>query len=120
MAPKRRSTRKSSAAVVREASLAASELSALSDTPDETSDSKDSCPACSSKPGRVGLEDKETWIQCDKCKTWFHWHCVGDGGDYEALQKWCAKYAVLELDEQFLSIGTVDLVAKQIHLSNLR
>jgi F-box/leucine-rich repeat protein 10/11 len=117
MAPRRRSARKSSVAAVREPSPAGSESSALSEAPEVKSDDKDSCPACSSRPSRHDSEDKRTWIQCDKCRTWFHWHCVGDGNDCNSLQKWCANRLQIEYDTKSVYVsGTVNLVAKLTHL----
>ena len=90
MAPRRRSTRKPSTAP-RESSPQASDSSALSEAPPETnSDDRDTCPSCPTQPYRFRAGEKDTWIQCDKCKTWFHWRCVGEGADHEALQKWYA------------------------------
>ncbi|KAH9951433.1 JmjC domain-containing histone demethylation protein 1 [Amylocystis lapponica] len=61
--------------------------------PDGTAGSQDqpedACPAC--KPGATAdwaAADKESWVRCDACKTWFHWRCAGDGGDLDALDKW--------------------------------
>ena len=58
---------------------------------DAAPDRKDEnrCPAC--KGGDTqddwNQEDKESWVRCDACKTWFHWRCVGEG-DLEAIGKW--------------------------------
>ncbi|EIN07626.1 jumonji protein [Punctularia strigosozonata HHB-11173 SS5] len=55
---------------------------------------EDRCPACEPKDEQgSGAEtpaaDKESWVRCDACKTWFHWRCVGQGGgDLEAVDKW--------------------------------
>lgn len=68
----------------------ASESSDLSDVPEEND--KDSCPSCSKSAYRLREGEKDTWIQCDKCKTWFHWRCIGEGDDYEALHKWHANF----------------------------
>lgn len=87
MAPRRRSTRKAAATTTaREPSQQPSETSVLSDVP-QIND-KDSCPFCSRSEVRLQEGEKDTWIQCDKCKTWFHWRCIGQGDDYEALHKW--------------------------------
>ncbi|KAF8484388.1 hypothetical protein JB92DRAFT_3028837 [Gautieria morchelliformis] len=88
MAPRRRSTRKASV-TPRESSPQASDSSALSEAPPEPhAEDKDTCPSCPDQPQQVRAGEKDTWIQCDKCKTWFHWRCVGEGADHEALQKW--------------------------------
>ncbi|KAF8271808.1 jumonji protein [Lactarius quietus] len=49
----------------------------------------DLCPACSVSLTRdVKDEDSESWIRCDACKTWYHWRCVGDNGQLDAIDKW--------------------------------
>ncbi|KAI0371831.1 Clavaminate synthase-like protein [Pilatotrama ljubarskyi] len=54
----------------------------------------DKCPACKDTPvksegeGEQAVADKEKWVRCDACKTWFHWRCVGEGGDLDAVGKW--------------------------------
>ncbi|KAF9807681.1 hypothetical protein IEO21_08118 [Rhodonia placenta] len=54
---------------------------------------EDTCPAC--KTGETTQEwnaaDKENWVRCDACKTWYHWRCAGDGGDLDAVDKWFCK-----------------------------
>jgi hypothetical protein len=55
----------------------------------------DKCPACEAKDAKhpnAEAVDKESWVRCDACKTWFHWRCVGEGGDLEAVDKWCAVF----------------------------
>ena len=47
------------------------------------------CPACKTGTTTEVAGDKETWIQCDACKTWFHWDCAGNGGDAQQVDKWC-------------------------------
>ncbi|EPQ58517.1 jumonji protein [Gloeophyllum trabeum ATCC 11539] len=52
----------------------------------------DKCPACKDENGEVtALADKESWIRCDACKTWYHWRCAGDGGELERIDKWFCK-----------------------------
>ncbi|KAI0822678.1 Clavaminate synthase-like protein [Trametes gibbosa] len=57
-------------------------------------DEDDKCPACKDNPidgavlGEQLAADKEKWVRCDACKTWFHWRCVGQGGDLDAVDKW--------------------------------
>ncbi|EKM55800.1 uncharacterized protein PHACADRAFT_209325 [Phanerochaete carnosa HHB-10118-sp] len=49
---------------------------------------EDKCPACKEETLKDwNEEDKESWVRCDACKTWFHWRCVGEG-DLEAIGKW--------------------------------
>ena len=51
---------------------------------------EDKCPACKEATQEDWrAEDKESWVRCDACKTWFHWRCAGQG-DLEAIGKWCA------------------------------
>ena len=38
------------------------------------------------KANGAGAE-KESWVRCDACKTWFHWRCAGEG-DLDAVGKW--------------------------------
>ncbi|KDQ60551.1 hypothetical protein JAAARDRAFT_125212 [Jaapia argillacea MUCL 33604] len=50
---------------------------------------QDSCPACTSnQTAEWNAADKENWVRCDSCKTWYHWRCAGDGGDLERIDKW--------------------------------
>lgn len=55
-------------------------------------DEDDKCPACKDIVRPEGepiiAADKEKWVRCDACKTWFHWRCVGEGGDLDAVGKW--------------------------------
>lgn len=50
----------------------------------------DRCPACSTDgtSENWAAADKESWVRCDACKTWFHWRCAGNGGDLDAVDKW--------------------------------
>ena len=50
----------------------------------------DKCPACKDDQDNTPLTvaEKEKWVRCDACKTWFHWRCVGEGGDLDAVDKW--------------------------------
>ncbi|KAI0807049.1 jumonji protein [Fomes fomentarius] len=56
----------------------------------KTQTQDDKCPAC--KEGQPedppAVAEKEQWVRCDACKTWFHWRCVGQGGDLDAVDKW--------------------------------
>jgi F-box and leucine-rich repeat protein 10/11 len=51
---------------------------------------EDLCPSCSVSLIRdqVKDEDSESWVRCDFCKTWYHWRCVGENGQLEAIDKW--------------------------------
>ncbi|OCH95214.1 Clavaminate synthase-like protein, partial [Obba rivulosa] len=52
----------------------------------------DLCPACKKDDTTLwAAADKENWVRCDACKTWFHWRCAGDGGDLDAVDKWFCK-----------------------------
>ena len=46
------------------------------------------CPACKEGATSEVAGEKETWIQCDACRTWFHWNCAGHGGDAQQVDKW--------------------------------
>ncbi|CAE6420679.1 unnamed protein product [Rhizoctonia solani] len=52
----------------------------------------DRCAAC--KPDAVrssSSKAKTVWAECEKCGTWFHWDCVGEGGDINLVDKWYCK-----------------------------
>ncbi|KAI0956925.1 hypothetical protein AcW1_005482 [Taiwanofungus camphoratus] len=52
----------------------------------------DKCPACKNGESEAwAAVDKENWVRCDACKTWYHWRCAGDGGDLDAVDKWFCK-----------------------------
>ena len=54
---------------------------------------KQRCPQCKddSQENEDAASAKEDWVRCEgPCKTWFHWRCVGEGGDLEAIDKWYA------------------------------
>ncbi|KAI0048251.1 Clavaminate synthase-like protein [Auriscalpium vulgare] len=46
----------------------------------------DSCPSCRSD-NETHETDRDDWIRCDACRTWYHWRCAGDG-DIAAVDKW--------------------------------
>ncbi|KAI0747786.1 Clavaminate synthase-like protein [Daedaleopsis nitida] len=49
----------------------------------------DKCPACKEdSQDTLTAVEKEKWVRCDACKVWFHWRCVGEGGDLDAVDKW--------------------------------
>jgi len=61
-------------------------------TEETTQDNNDSCPACNgSDTQQWAAADKENWVRCDACKTWYHWRCAGDGSDLDAIDKWFCK-----------------------------
>ena len=55
---------------------------------DDNDRAEEKCPACKDGAMTELAGDKETWIQCDACKTWFHWNCAGNGGDAQQVDKW--------------------------------
>ena len=55
---------------------------------DDNDRAEEKCPACKEGAMNELAGDKETWIQCDACKTWFHWNCAGNGGDAQQVDKW--------------------------------
>ncbi|KAL5529550.1 hypothetical protein ACEPAG_5535 [Sanghuangporus baumii] len=70
------------------------EASSTTDTPAVANNDKQRCPQCKDDDqdnDEVALA-KEHWVRCEgPCKTWFHWRCVGEGGDLEAIDKWYCK-----------------------------
>ena len=58
----------------------------------ESSSSTDRCPQCPENEVETAetTAAKVDWVRCDSCKTWFHWRCVGEGGELEAIDKWYA------------------------------
>ena len=48
----------------------------------------DMCPACNADESPLNAAEKESWVRCDACKTWYHWICAGNGGDLEVVDKW--------------------------------
>ena len=67
----------------RKKGTAAANHSAPSDIPVEADAGKDAaqeedqkCPGCTDNDSND--ENKDTWISCDACKTWYHWGtCAG-------------------------------------------
>ncbi|TFK55342.1 Clavaminate synthase-like protein [Heliocybe sulcata] len=89
--PRRRSTRNNAAkSPEREAGSDTGETSVKTEQPDRADDDK--CPACKDDADDgMSTADKESWVRCDACKTWYHWRCTGDGGDLERIDKWFCK-----------------------------
>lgn len=85
---------------------------------------EDKCPACKEDTQKDwNEEDKESWVRCDACKTWFHWRCAGEG-ELEAIGKWYA-YPTLQRMYAFecqreAVIGFASHVAMQIQSARLR
>ncbi|KAI0646748.1 Clavaminate synthase-like protein [Trametes meyenii] len=67
-----------------------SQTQAAQEEQEARKDDDDKCPACRDEQGQGEqlAADKEQWVRCDACKTWFHWRCVGEGGDLDAIGKW--------------------------------
>lgn len=59
---------------------------------DTKSDDTSTCPACT--PETIELMNgarKESWIECDNCKTWYHWLCAKpneEGVELQNVAKW--------------------------------
>ncbi|KAF8623960.1 hypothetical protein AX15_006118 [Amanita polypyramis BW_CC] len=55
----------------------------------------ETCPACTDlSKETLNASDKESWIRCDACKTWYHWRCVGNDNDVESIDKWYCKSCI--------------------------
>ncbi|KAF9452791.1 jumonji superfamily protein [Macrolepiota fuliginosa MF-IS2] len=57
----------------------------------------ETCPAC--VPGEsnaLNSFEKERWVRCDACKTWYHWRCVGQGDDIDGIDKWFCQKCIEE------------------------
>jgi hypothetical protein len=92
MAPRRRRTTRSTAKKSPEHSTEQSV-----GTPDQAEENNeaqqshtqdDTCPACNANESPLNAAEKESWVRCDACKTWYHWVCAGNGGDLETVDKW--------------------------------
>ena len=55
---------------------------------DDDDKAEERCPACTAGATTEVAGDRETWIQCDACRTWFHWNCAGNGGDAQQVDRW--------------------------------
>lgn len=54
----------------------------------------DRCAAC--KPdSTVSSKAKTVWAECEACGTWFHWDCVGEGGDINRVDKWWVRLKIV-------------------------
>lgn len=66
------------------------------------------CAACpgagqpAPTPGKGAASDRETWICCTHCKTWFHCICIGLENP-EDFSKWYCKPCVTRSEEAFQS-----------------
>ncbi|KAM6500801.1 jumonji superfamily protein [Amanita muscaria] len=94
--------RRRSARVNTQKSTANSFPSSRSNTPVHVDDNAEAvntiteaCPACTDISKEVlNSQDKESWIRCDPCKTWYHWRCAGDGSEVENIDKWYCKTCI--------------------------
>ncbi|GLB35227.1 putative protein with domain family that is part of the cupin metalloenzyme superfamily [Lyophyllum shimeji] len=59
--------------------------------PEQSSQTYETCPACTDGDVAQNRFGKEHWIRCDACLTWYHWRCAGSGGDVESVDKWYCK-----------------------------
>ncbi|QRV86082.1 JmjC domain, hydroxylase [Ceratobasidium sp. AG-Ba] len=60
------------------------------DKRDQSEETWERCAAC--KPDSpVANKAKTVWAECEACGTWFHWDCVGEGGDISRVDKWYCK-----------------------------
>ncbi|GAC94896.1 hypothetical protein PHSY_002469 [Pseudozyma hubeiensis SY62] len=66
------------------------------------------CAACpgvgqpAPTPGKGAASDRETWICCTHCKTWFHCICIGLENP-EDFSKWYCKPCIARSEEAFQS-----------------
>ncbi|CUA72263.1 PHD finger and JmjC domain protein, putative [Rhizoctonia solani] len=59
---------------------------------DNSEETWDRCAACKPDAARsASSKAKTVWAECEKCGTWFHWDCVGEGGDINLVDKWYCK-----------------------------
>lgn len=54
----------------------------------EGEEDDEDCPECKRNNLELNDADKESWIECGHCNTWYHWRCAGNGGDLETVDKW--------------------------------
>lgn len=54
----------------------------------EGEEEEEDCPECKHNDHQLNAAEKESWIECGSCKTWYHWRCAGNGGDLESIDKW--------------------------------
>ncbi|KAJ7582474.1 jumonji superfamily protein [Mycena floridula] len=93
----RRSTRTSNVAEDEKPAAVPTPEATTSDLTPASAEARDDskCPLC------VGTElnavEKEKWILCDACKTWYHWRCAGNDEDLDSIDKWFCK-SCLEAD----------------------
>lgn len=95
MAPLRRRTTRSTArkSPSKESSESLVQAEADENETVETSHTADdTCPACNIDESPLNAAEKESWVRCDTCKTWYHWVCAGNGGDLEVVDKWWVKF----------------------------
>lgn len=47
------------------------------------------CPSCA-KDGRPVKRNLKTthWVECEACRTWYHWDCVSGGQPLSTIDKW--------------------------------
>lgn len=74
------------------ASMSRSNSPHQSQTQESSSQLRDeTCPACVlGETESLNSFEKERWVRCDACRTWYHWRCVGQGEDIDSIDKWCA------------------------------
>ncbi|KAG8748693.1 JmjC domain-containing histone demethylation protein 1 [Ceratobasidium sp. 414] len=67
-----------------------SRLTASKEGKQESEEMWDRCAAC--RPDSpLANKAKTVWAECEACGTWFHWDCVGEGGDINRVDKWYCK-----------------------------
>ncbi|KAH8829714.1 JmjC domain-containing histone demethylation protein 1 [Flagelloscypha sp. PMI_526] len=70
------------------------------ESPTQTENAEESdpetCPSCPENPSELSDHDSTQWIQCETCKTWYHWRCAGNDSEIETIDKWFCKDCVAQ------------------------
>jgi hypothetical protein len=80
----------------------------------EVANEEDRCPACKGDAAEEFQGVKESWIECDACKIWFHWRCAGNGGDMELINRWCVLQFISARRPPVINTGTASHACKPI------
>lgn len=112
---KRKGTKKEESNEPTPASAPPSSMS-RSNTPEQHSSSQlrdETCPACvDGQANSLNSFEKERWVRCDACKTWYHWRCVGQGDDIDSIDKWYASSAFPFMT--LINMGTLQVLPEML------